>query len=71
MQHLRREQIPVAVNYPVPLHQQRAFGGSQMSLLESERAAASVISLPLHPCLSAAAVAAVCDAMERFDHAGC
>ena len=71
MQHLRREQIPVAVHYPVPLHQQRAFGGSQMSLLESERAAASVISLPLHPCLSASAVEAVCDAMERFDHAGC
>ena len=71
MQHLRREQIPVAVHYPVPLHQQRAFGGSQMSLQESERAAASVISLPLHPCLSASAVVAVCDAMERFDHAGC
>ena len=71
MQHLRWEQIPVAVHYPVPLHQQRAFGGSQMSLLESERAAAAVISLPLYPCLSAAAVGAVCDAMERFDHAGC
>ena len=71
VQHLRREQIPVAVHYPVPLHQQRAFGGSQMSLQESERAAASVISLPLHPYIPAAAVSVVCDALERFDHAGC
>ena len=71
MQHLRQAQIPVAVHYPAPLHHQPAFEGSRMSLLESERAAAEVISLPLHPYLSAAAVGAVCDAMERFDHAGC
>ncbi len=71
IQHLRREQIPVALHYPVPLHQQRGFGGSQVSLRESDRAAAAVISLPLHPCLSATAVGAVCDVMERFDHARC
>lgn len=70
LQHLQRAGIPVAVHYPVPLHQQPALGGSETSLLESERAAATVISLPLHPYLSEAAVDAVCDAMERFDHAG-
>ncbi len=70
MQHLQRAQIPVAVHYPLPLHRQPAFGGSQVSLLESERAAATVISLPLHPYMSEDAVGAVCDAMERFEHEG-
>jgi dTDP-4-amino-4,6-dideoxygalactose transaminase len=70
MQHLQRAQIPVAVHYPLPLHQQPAFGGSHVSLLESERAAATVISLPLHPYMSEEAVGAVCDAMERFQHEG-
>lgn len=68
--HLQRAQIPMAVHFPLPLHRQHAFGGSQMSLLESERAAANVISLPLHPYLSADAVGAVCEVIERFDHAG-
>ena len=71
MRHLQRAQIPVAVHYPLPLHQQPAFGGSQVSLLESERAAATVISLPMHPYMSEDAVGAVCDAMERFEHEGC
>ena len=71
IQHLWQAQIPVAVHYPMPLHHQRAFGGSRMPLLESERAAAAVISLPLHPYLSLTAVGTVCDTMERFDHADC
>ncbi len=69
-QHLQEAQIPVAVHYPLPLHRQPAFGGSHVSLLESERAAEKVISLPLHPCLSEGAVDAVCDVMEALDHAG-
>ncbi len=71
MQHLQRAEIPVSAHYPVPLHRQPAFAGSHMSLPESERAAAEVISLPLHPYMSEAAVGAVCDAIERFDHANC
>ncbi|WP_395747514.1 DegT/DnrJ/EryC1/StrS family aminotransferase [Prosthecobacter sp.] len=69
MKHLQQEQIPAAVHYPLPLHRQPAFGGSQDSLLESERAAEMVISLPLHPYMSEDAVETVCEAMERFGHA--
>jgi dTDP-4-amino-4,6-dideoxygalactose transaminase len=70
--HLQREGIPVAVHYPVPLHLQPAFasGGNREFQLESERASAEVISLPLHPYITEDAVGAVCDAVERFDHAG-
>ncbi len=71
MQHLQQAEIPVSAHYPVPLHRQPAFAGTRMPLPESERAAAEVISLPIHPYLSADAVGAVCDAIERFDHATC
>jgi dTDP-4-amino-4,6-dideoxygalactose transaminase len=71
LQHLQRAEIPVSAHYPVPLHRQPAFAGSRISLPESERAAAEVISLPIHPYLSEDAVGAVCDAIERFDHANC
>nr|WP_294388574.1 DegT/DnrJ/EryC1/StrS family aminotransferase [Prosthecobacter sp.] len=63
--HLLRAGVPAAVHYQLPLHRQAAFG-SNVSLVESERAAAEVISLPLHPYLSEAALDAVCDAIETF-----
>ncbi|OYW75352.1 MAG: hypothetical protein B7Z37_13670 [Verrucomicrobia bacterium 12-59-8] len=71
MQHLQRAGIPVAALYPVPLHRQRAFADGQDLLLESDRAAAAVLSLPMHPYLSEQAVGAVVEAMERFEHEGC
>jgi dTDP-4-amino-4,6-dideoxygalactose transaminase len=67
MQHLQRAGIPVAALYPVPLHRQRAFGNGEDLLLESDRAAAAVLSLPMHPYLSEEAVGAVYEAMERFE----
>jgi len=48
--------IPTAVHYPVPLHQQPVFGSLQQgagSFPVSEAAAARVISLPMHPYLTA------------------
>jgi UDP-2-acetamido-2-deoxy-ribo-hexuluronate aminotransferase len=48
---LRQRGVPTAVHYPHPLHQQPAYSrfGSGVSLVEAERAAARVISLPMHP----------------------
>lgn len=70
MQHLQRAGIPVAVLYPVPLHRQRAFGGGNEILLESDRAAAAVLSLPMHPYLSEDAVRVVFEALENFKNEG-
>jgi dTDP-4-amino-4,6-dideoxygalactose transaminase len=70
MQHLQRAGIPVGVHYPVPLHRQRAFGGGNDLLLESDRAAAAVLSLPMHPYLSEEAVRVVFEALENFKHEG-
>ena len=70
LQHyLNANGVPVAVHYPVPLHEQPAFvrsGACGVSLVNSKKAAAQVLSLPLHPYLSTAAVHTVCDLIEAF-----
>lgn len=46
--------IPTAVHYPIPLHRQRAYEASSRvvgRLDAAEQAAASVLSLPMHPHL--------------------
>ncbi len=50
---LRDQGVPTAVYYPRPLHQQTAYRSfpTAPSMAESERAAAEVLSLPMHPYL--------------------
>jgi UDP-2-acetamido-2-deoxy-ribo-hexuluronate aminotransferase len=52
---LNEQGIPTAVHYPVPLNQQPAFAGAnqQSSFPVAELAAMRVMSLPMHPYLSA------------------
>lgn len=65
LRHLENAGIPAAVHYPVPLHQQPAFGASSRFPM-AEAAAETVLSLPLHPHLSEVAVNAVCEAVETL-----
>lgn len=52
-QFLNGRGIGTGIYYPIPLHQQRCFAtGSPVSLPETERAAAEVLSLPLYPELT-------------------
>jgi UDP-2-acetamido-2-deoxy-ribo-hexuluronate aminotransferase len=54
---LGRANVPTAVHYPIPLHQQtayRAISRAAAPLINSERAAREVLSLPMHPYLSEA-----------------
>jgi dTDP-4-amino-4,6-dideoxygalactose transaminase len=65
---LAAEGIETRVFYPVPLHLQPCFrdlGYRAGCLPESERAAADVLSLPIHPSLHEDAAARVCDALIR------
>lgn len=60
--------VDTRIFYPLPLHLQPCFRDLDYragSLPESERAAADVLSLPIHPSLGEDAVARVCDALER------
>jgi dTDP-4-amino-4,6-dideoxygalactose transaminase len=52
---LKAAGVPTAIYYPKPLHQQTAYRGFPMAgngLPASERLAAEVISLPMHPYLT-------------------
>lgn len=50
---LKQLNIPTAIHYPVPLHKQPLFADqyNNLSLPNTEAAAAKVISLPMHPYL--------------------
>lgn len=60
---LQRRNILCGVLYPVPVYRQPAFADSALSLPETERACAEVLSLPAHPALSLADVDRVSDAV--------
>jgi UDP-2-acetamido-2-deoxy-ribo-hexuluronate aminotransferase len=54
-ERLKKDGVPTAVHYPVPLHLQPAFadlGLAEGSMPVSERIARRVLSLPMHPYLA-------------------
>jgi len=58
--------VPTAVHYPMPLHRQPVFaqlGIPEGALPVAEQAAREVMSLPMHPYLTAALQAEVVDAL--------
>ena len=58
--------IPTAVHYPVPLHRQPVFADAEhFGLPEAERAAAEVLSLPMHPFLEEEEQARVVEALAK------
>ncbi|HYP16130.1 MAG TPA: DegT/DnrJ/EryC1/StrS family aminotransferase [Opitutus sp.] len=65
-EHLAREQIMTGVLYPVPVHRQPAYNEDGLHLPETEQACAEVLSLPLHPALSAGDVDTVCAQILRW-----
>lgn len=65
--HLRAEGIPTMVYYPVPLHRLPVFAHLDApALLETERAAAEVLSLPMHPYLTEDDTARIAEAVSSF-----
>lgn len=67
-ERLKSEGIPTAVYYPRPLHQQtayRAYPRASEGLPISERTADEVLSLPMHPYLSAVDQDRIVDAVRR------
>jgi UDP-2-acetamido-2-deoxy-ribo-hexuluronate aminotransferase len=67
-QRMKEQGVPTAVHYPVPLHQQPVFAGLKVapgSLPVSERAAARVMSLPMHPYLTEGQQVLVVQALKK------
>jgi dTDP-4-amino-4,6-dideoxygalactose transaminase len=64
---LREAGIGVGVHYPIPLHRQPAYvaiGYGSLSLPETERAAAEILSLPMYPELTDDQLQAVARAVK-------
>lgn len=61
--HLEQQGIHCGVLYPVPVHRQPAYHRVELTLPETERACAEVLSLPLHAGLQASDVDRVCAAV--------
>jgi len=57
--------IPTVVHYPLPLNRQPAVADPGTHLPEGDRAAAEVLSLPMHPYMDAATVMRVAEAVTR------
>jgi dTDP-4-amino-4,6-dideoxygalactose transaminase len=60
---LKERNVQTQIHYPVPVHQQKSYRGDedQYSLPNTERAAAEVLSLPMHPWLTAGEVEEIID----------
>jgi dTDP-4-amino-4,6-dideoxygalactose transaminase len=63
--------INTLIHYPVPVHMQPAYQGrittAPGGLPITERICSEILSLPMHPQLGDDDVAAVCDALRRFE----
>lgn len=73
IEHLTQNEIGSGIYYPVPVHKQSYYTqylGYDQSLPEAERAAAEVLSLPVHPALSPADLEAVVSAINDFMASG-
>lgn len=69
LEHLTKNGIGTGVYYPVPIHKQTYYTqelGYNIGLPEAERAAAEVLSLPVHPGLSAADLETIVAVVNEF-----
>ena len=67
LRHLEAAGIPVALHYPAAVHQQPAWLGQQAGELpETERMVREILTLPLHPWLTDAAIDAAATAVRDF-----
>jgi UDP-2-acetamido-2-deoxy-ribo-hexuluronate aminotransferase len=58
--------VPTAVHYPLPLNRQPAVADFDVSLPEGDRAAAEVMSLPMHPYMTEEACAHITQTLSSM-----
>ncbi|MCH7232106.1 DegT/DnrJ/EryC1/StrS family aminotransferase [Glycomyces sp. L485] len=66
-ERLRAAGIGTAVYYPTPIHRLAPYAGSGADLPETDRAASEVLSLPVHPSLTADEIDRVADAVNSLE----
>jgi dTDP-4-amino-4,6-dideoxygalactose transaminase len=68
--HLDDEGVGTGIYYPTPIHEQPAYDGVTCDVPATERAAEEVLSLPVHPNVSAADTETIMTAVRRFETGG-
>ncbi|MDD3838445.1 MAG: DegT/DnrJ/EryC1/StrS aminotransferase family protein [Phenylobacterium sp.] len=71
--HLKAQEIPTAVYYPIPIHKQAVYAGFAKApggLPVSEAKSGAVISLPMHPYLEPQVQSQVIEAVRSFHGKG-
>ena len=67
LEYLHSRDIGAAIHYPVPVHMQPAYAHLEVKrLLETERVARQIISLPMYPEMTDIEVGAVIKAVREF-----
>jgi perosamine synthetase len=69
MEHLKEKGVGSMIYYPVPIHKQSFYVkeyGYDVSLPETDKAAAEVLSLPIHPALSGSELETIIDAVNSY-----
>ncbi|WP_051704036.1 DegT/DnrJ/EryC1/StrS aminotransferase family protein [Glycomyces sp. NRRL B-16210] len=67
LERLREAGVGAAVYYPTPIHRLTPYAHSGAELPETDRAAAEVLSLPVHPSLSAGDLDRIVDAVNALE----
>ena len=67
---LKAAGVPTAVHYPIPLNKQPAVADANAKLPHGDAAAARVMSVPMHPYMTAEQQALVVDALKQANVAG-
>jgi dTDP-4-amino-4,6-dideoxygalactose transaminase len=65
--HLDDAGVDTAIYYPTPVHEQPPYADVGGSFPHAERASEEVVSLPVHPGLSASDVDRIVEALEGFE----
>jgi dTDP-4-amino-4,6-dideoxygalactose transaminase len=66
LEGLRERGVGCGVYYPVPVHQQRIYEGTDCLCPEAERASEEVLSLPVHPGLTQADLEHIVEAVNEL-----
>jgi len=69
MEHLKNNDIPTAIYYPIPLHEQKVFNSLEYApdaFEVSSNVAKRVFSLPMHPYLQAEDIDKICKLIETM-----
>ena len=67
---LKAAGVPTAVHYPIPLNKQPAVADADAKLPHGDAAAARVMSVPMHPYMTAEQQGLVVDALKQANVAG-